>query len=152
MYTTQLLVGWADIDLNGHMRNTAYLEKSVDVRMLYFTSAGFDAAEFGRLRIGPVVMTDSLRYFREVQLLAQLTCTLALAGLATDGSRFRMRNEFLNGSGVLLARVDSTGGWLDGQSRRLIAPPPAVAAALEMLGRTEDFEELPSSLRSGPRT
>jgi acyl-CoA thioester hydrolase len=150
MYATPVSVGWADVDLNGHMRNSAYLEKSVDVRMRYFAAAGFDVAGFAQLRVGPVVMNEELRYFKEVGLLAELSGTMALAGLAPDGSRWRLRNEFLRADGTLAARIDSTGGWLDTAARRLIAPPAALGTALEALGRTADFAVLPSSLRAAP--
>jgi acyl-CoA thioester hydrolase len=146
-FETTLAVGWSDLDQNGHMRNSAFLEKSVDVRMLFFVARGFDIGEFARLRIGPVVRSEELRYFREVGLLARLKCTLALAGLAADGSRFQMRNEFHREDGELAARIDTTGGWLDGTTRKLIAPPAAVQAALDTLARTSDFVELPSSLK-----
>ena len=43
------------MDFSSHMRNTAYLDKSADVRMMYFSSCGFTMAEFMRLRLGPVV-------------------------------------------------------------------------------------------------
>lgn len=32
MYTKKLYAGWADMDSNSHMRNTAYLDKAADVR------------------------------------------------------------------------------------------------------------------------
>ena len=150
LFSTLLFAGWSDIDLNGHMQNAAYLEKSVDVRMLFFNSVGFDVAAFARLQIGPVVMSDELRYFKEVGLLAPLTCTLALAGLAADGSRFRLRNEFLRADGALAARVDSTGGWLDTAARRLIAPPAELGKALAAMERCADFAALPSSLKPKP--
>lgn len=142
-----LLAGWGDIDRNGHMRNTAYLDKAVDVRMLYFAAAGFAIGDFTRLRIGPVIMNEEVGYFREVGLLETLRGTLTLAGLAPDGSRFRVCNEFYRADGRLAARVASTGGWLDLDARRLIAPPPALTAALAALARTEDYRELPSSLK-----
>ena len=146
-FETTLAVGWADLDQNGHMRNSAFLEKSVDVRMLFFVARGFDVAEFARLKLGPVVRSDELRYYREVGLLARLRCTLALAGMAADGSRFAMRNEFYREDHELAARIDTTGGWLDGVTRKLIAPPAAVRAALETLAPTADFAVLPSSLK-----
>jgi len=146
-FETPLVVGWSDLDLNGHMRNSAFLEKSVDVRMQFFLACGFDVREFAARGFGPVVKTDALRYFREVGLLAPLTGTLALAGFAADGSRFQMRNEFVRGDGELAARLDTVGGWLDIKSRRLIAPPPEVLAALDTLARTEDFADMPSSLK-----
>ena len=64
-----LMAGWADMDSNAHMRNTAYLDKAVDVRMLFFTKMGFPATEFERLRLGPVVMRDEVEYFLEIRML-----------------------------------------------------------------------------------
>ena len=146
-YAIELLIGWQDMDMNGHMRNTAYLEKAVDVRLSYFATQGFPAAEFNRRRFGPVIMIDEVRYHREVGLLERLRGTLALSGLALDGSRFRLRNEFWRDDEQLAARIDSTGGWLDLDTRRLVPPVAELALALNMLGRTDDFAELPSSLR-----
>src|SRR5512134_3825516 len=119
MPEVMLLAGWADMDANAHMRNTAYLDKAVDARMLFFTAMGFPATEFERLRIGPVVMRDEVEYFLEVRLLDTLRVTLELCGLSPDGSRFRVRNEFYRQDGRIAARVTSTGGWLDLSRRRL---------------------------------
>ena len=149
-FELQMMTGWQDMDMNGHMRNTAYLEKAVDVRLSWFARCGFDAGEFARRRIGPVIMSDEARYHREVGLLEPLRATLALAGVAPDGSRFRLRNEFHRADGQLAARLDSTGGWLDLAARRLIPPPAEIAESLEALGRTDDFVALPSSLRPRP--
>jgi acyl-CoA thioester hydrolase len=59
-----------------------------------------------------------------------------------------LRNEFYRPDGKLAARLTSTGGWLDLAKRRLIAPPPPVAAALAGLTRTSDWQSLPSSVRA----
>src|SRR5580704_8279094 len=58
MYTKTLFAGWADIDFNAHMKNTAYLDKTADVRHMYMAENGFAVEEFLRLGIGPVVMKD----------------------------------------------------------------------------------------------
>lgn len=142
-----LLAGWGDMDFNAHMRNTAYLDKSADMRCIYFAAHGFPTSEFQRLRVGPVLMRDEIEYAREVGLLESLRATLALSGMSADGSRFRLRNEFHKDTGELAARVTSVGGWLDLDARRLVAPPPALRAALEALPRCADFAALPSSLR-----
>jgi acyl-CoA thioester hydrolase len=147
LYEAALQTGWSDMDMNGHMANTAYLAKAVDVRLQFFAAHQLGGGEFARLRIGPVVMSDELGYFREVHLLETLRATLALAGLADDGSRWRLRNEFYRSDGRLAARVTSVGGWLDLDARRLVAPPAPLAAALAALARTADFAALPSSLR-----
>jgi acyl-CoA thioester hydrolase len=147
MFERTLVAGWGDMDFNAHMRNTAYLDKAVDVRMMFFAENGFPMSEFARLRIGPVVMKDEIEYFREVNLLDEIRVTLALAGLAADGSRFRLRNEYFRADGKPVAKLTTTGGWLDLDARKLVAAPPAMLATLDALARTGDFETMPSSVR-----
>jgi len=142
-----LFAGWGDMDFNAHMKNTAYLDKSADARMLFFAEQGFPMSEFVRRRIGPVILKDELEYFREVGLLERLRVTTSAAGLAEDGSRFRIRNEFFREDGKPVARVTSAGGWLDLDARKLVVPPSALLAALHALPRTGSFEALPSGTR-----
>ena len=129
MYEKTLLAGWGDMDFNSHMANTAFLAKCGDVRMLFFSEHGFPMSEFLRLKMGPVIQKDEIEYVREVQLLEQVRVTLALAGLATYGSRWMMRNEFFQ---------------LDGKLS--VAPVPFVDVVNTMLDSTlpltvSEFEE-----------
>ena len=146
-FETIFVAGWGDMDFNAHLRNTAYLDKAVDLRMMYFAAHGVPMSELARLRIGPVVMKDEVEYFREIRLLEKLRATLAMAGLADDGSRFALRNEFFRDDGKPAARLTSTGGWLDLHTRKLIAPPPSLQEAMHAMSRTDDFRVLPSSIR-----
>lgn len=139
--------GWGDMDFNSHMRNTAYLDKSADARMLYFASHGFPMSEFVKLRMGPVVMKDEIEYFKEVNLLEEVQVGMEMSGLSEDGSRFRVVNRFSRLDGKMVAKVSSWGGWLDLASRKLIVPPEGLLAALRTAARTEDFTVLPSSLK-----
>jgi acyl-CoA thioester hydrolase len=148
MYTKTLYAGWADMDFNAHMKNTAYLDKSADVRQMFLIENGFPVQEFSRLRIGPVVMKDEIEYFKEVHLQEQITVTYALAGQAPDGSRFLLRHEIFRPDGILSARVTSTGGWLHLDERKLIVPPPALLSVMNSLEKASDFVVLPSSIRA----
>lgn len=139
-----LYAGWGDVDFNNHMTNAAYMAKAVDVRMMYFAEAGFGPQKLAELGMGPVVLTDEISYFREFALLDNIRVTLALAGLAPDGTRFRLRNELFKESGELAARINTFGGWLDLRSRKLVEPDPGLLAATKGLARTGDFTELPS--------
>jgi acyl-CoA thioester hydrolase len=141
-----LTAGWRDMDYNSHMANTAYLDRAADVRMMYFAENGFTAEDMLRMRIGPVVMKDEIEYFREVRLLQEVRVALAIAGLAPDGSRFVIRNEFTHLDGQRCAVVSSTGGWLDLNTRKLTAPPEPLREALAALPKIEGFRELRSSV------
>ena len=148
MYTKTLYAGWADMDFNSHMKNTAYLDKAADVRQMFLIENGFPVEEFLRLKIGPVVMKDEVEYFKEVGLQQEITVTYALAGQALDGSRFLLRHEIFRPDGKLSARVTSTGGWLNLAERKLIAPPPTLLSVMNSLEKTGDFMVLPSSIKA----
>ena len=147
MFEKKVIAGWGDMDLNAHMRNTAFLDKSADVRMIFFSENGFPMDEFIRRKIGPVIKKDEIEYFKEIRLLEQLRVTLAIAGLAEDGTHFLIRNEFWRADQKLAARVTSDGGWLDLSIRKLVVPPEALLTALRLLPQTEDFQILSSSIK-----
>lgn len=134
-----LYARWGDMDFNGHMKNTAYLDASADVRMMYFAEQGFSMREFERLRFGPVILKDELEYFRELRLLEPVRVTLEADGLSEDGMRFRLRNEFFREDGTKVARVTSSGGWLDLAARKLKPPPEELKKLLESLERTSTY-------------
>jgi acyl-CoA thioester hydrolase len=136
-------VGKSHLDSNAHMSNTAYVDLAADVRVAYLAAAGFSINSFARMLFGPVIRREEVEHFRVLRLKDRARVTLLLAGLSDDGSRFRLRNEFWNESGTLVARITSLGGWIDLRLRRILAPPPALAAALRELERAPDFEDLP---------
>lgn len=148
MYSKMLYAGWSDIDFNSHMKNTAYLDKVVDVRQMFMIDNGFAIEDFMRLRVGPVVMKDELEYFSEIRLQQKIRITCGLAGHAPDGSRFLFRHEIFRPDGKLSARVSSLGGWLHLDARKLIVPPPPLLAVMNLLEKTDDFVELPSSIKA----
>jgi acyl-CoA thioester hydrolase len=141
------MAGWGDMDFNGHMKNTAFLDKSGDVRMLFFAERGFPMREFARLKVGPVIQKDEIEYFREINLLEEMKITLTLGGISDDGSRWIMCNEFFRPDGKLAARVTSVGGWLDLAARKLVAAPEKLLETLHALPRTSDFQSLATSVR-----
>jgi acyl-CoA thioester hydrolase len=140
-------VRWGDVDFNGHMRNTAFLDACGDARMQYFQSHGFSMARFTELRFGPVILRDELDYLRELKMLEPYTVGLELAGLAADGSAFRLCNTFVRADGKVAARVTSDGLWLDLDTRRPRLPPDDLAALQVALPRTDGFAELPSRVK-----
>ena len=140
-------VDWRSVDALGHMANTAYLDRCVDVRFGYFGSRGVDASRMLAERVGPVVRRDQVDYFRELKFRDPYEVDLRIDGLSADGSHFRLANRFWRGDGKRAAQVVSEGGWLDLERRALIAPPRPILDALEALERTGEFETLESSLR-----
>jgi acyl-CoA thioester hydrolase len=152
MFERTVHVSWAQVDPNRHLRNTAYIDAAVDVRLMYFATHGFDHDAFHRHGIGPIARSDHITYLREVPMFDTLRINIACAGRSTDGSRWVLRQEIRRGDGVLAARLDTSGGFLDLAARRLCLPPPPLLAALDALERIADYVVLPSSVtRPGSR-
>jgi acyl-CoA thioester hydrolase len=147
IFERQFEVGWRDVDPNGHVANMAYLEYAVDTRIAFFASQGFPPANFLKHGFGPVIKSDFTEYFREVLMLEKLTVTMENGGHSQDGSRFRVINNVYKAYGEPAARVTSIGGWLGLTERKLIEPPEIIRNAWLSLTRTDDFEELKSSIR-----
>ena len=141
-------VGWANVDFNGHLGNTSYLNLAVDVRMFFFAENGFPIQEFQRQRFGPVILKDEISYFKEMYMLDKIRITFLGAGISEDASKFRIRNEFFREDGKLAARLTTTGGWLSLETRKLIVPPPNLADVMKSLARTDDFEVLQSIIKN----
>jgi len=146
--TRKFLAGWGDVDMNGHMRGTAYLNKAIDARVSILAEMGFPREEFTRLRLGVVGMKDEIEYRREVRWMEEVVITVLIARLALDGSRFRFQHDVLAADGALCARITTTLGFMNLDERKLVAPPPKVLALLQTFPRTEDFAELPSSIKA----
>jgi acyl-CoA thioester hydrolase len=146
-YVRTIAARWGDMDFNGHMRNTAYLDAAGDTRMRYFADHGFMVPDFERLQVGPVILRDTLEYYKELHLLEEVEVLQTATGISDDGSHFRIRNAFRRPDGQRIAKVESTGGWLDLRARRLAAPPPELKALLHSMPRAADFEVLDSLLR-----
>lgn len=142
-YSKDFLAGWAAMDFNGHMANTAYLNLAADVRMSFFAEHGFEPGELRKLAVGPVIRKDEVEYFREVGLHETVTVTYAVLAMSADGARFVVENEIWTANGERAATVRSTGGWLDLRARKLVSPPPALLAAFAQSPRAPGFVELP---------
>ncbi|MGD9562603.1 MAG: thioesterase family protein [Pyrinomonadaceae bacterium] len=143
----QFEAGWRDVDANGHVANSSYMEFAVDMRVAFFASCGFPPENFLKYGFGPVVKTDTIEYYRELMMLERFTVTIENGGFSDDGSRFRVVNNFYKLDGTHAARVISIGGWLGLRERKLVAPPKELKSAWLKLHKTEDFEELGSSIR-----
>lgn len=147
IFEKRFQVGWRDVDPNGHVANMVYLEYAVDTRISFFESQGFSPNRFVTERFGPVIKSDFTEYFREAVMLDELRVTMENGGNSEDFSRFRVINAIYKADDELAARVTSIGGYLDLEMRKLIEPPERIKEAWRTLHKTEDFEELRSSIK-----
>jgi acyl-CoA thioester hydrolase len=142
-YVKTFTVRWADCDVNGHMRNTAYSEYAIDVRIAFLTEHGFGFERMVEAGFGPVLLREEIDYLREVRLGQTVRVDFTVLGLSPEGGRFRFAHDFEDGAGKPAARIVLSGGWMDLHARRLVAPPEPLAAVLRAMPRGDAYADLP---------
>lgn len=140
-------VRWDDLDGNRHVRNTAFSDYATHTRFRLLGAHGFTQAKLEELRFGPVMMREEIRYRREVLFGGDLVVDVRCAGLSPDGSHWRVHQAVTRPDGREAVTLTIQGGWLDLDTRKLVAPPAGLAAVLLSLPRTHDYEDLPSLMR-----
>lgn len=138
-------VRWDNLDANGHMRNSAYLDLSVQARFEFFAAGGFTPAEFSRHGIGPVVLRETLTYKKECFLLETLRIQVRITRIKEDGSRFSLVTDILKPDGELAATVSVDAAVFHLAGRRIGPAPPPMLNILKRGLENPDSENTESS-------
>jgi len=144
-YSQTYVVRWADIDANGHMSSTAYIDASADLRYRFFSEHGFPPEAFQSLGVGAVYMRIEGQFFREVKMGEVLTINYQLAGLSPQGGRWKVQHDLFKSNGKKAATIILDGVVLDLNTRKPVLPPPALMALFLQIPRRPDFAELSES-------
>ena len=134
---------WAYVDMNGHLRHTAYSDYATDLRVCFFQEIGFDLKNLGALGIGPVILSEFMEYKREIRLGDRFKIDLQAKGCSPDSMYWRLRhNVYKLEDDKLCCAINIEGTWIDTKERKLRAPPADFAAKFGELKKTDDFKVL----------
>jgi acyl-CoA thioester hydrolase len=123
LYSHLYIVRWSDLDANGHMKNTAYVEAGMQVRLAFFAENGFPFTEFQKQGFGPVIFHEDITYLKEIHMLETIRTTFHCSKLSDDGGRFTIVNMLFKEGDVKAAEIITDGAWFDLKTRKLIPPP-----------------------------
>lgn len=142
-FVVTIVARWADIDLNQHMRHSAFADWAAYARTEWLDANGFTILKLLELKMAPIIFEDSTRYLKEIRLGERIHIELQLAGTDRDGSRWFLRHIFRRGATVC-AVYEAKGAWLDITTRRIIPAPSGLPKAYSNIARTDDCAELSS--------
>jgi acyl-CoA thioester hydrolase len=137
-YRKSFEVSLSDIDFNGHVRSTRYLEYSANVRYSHLAEQGWDIRRLATSGFGVVSLSEEVRYHRELVLGDSVEVAYQVSGYSADGSRWRAEVTVRKPDGAVAATVTTTGAWLGLRTRRIEAPPPELVATTDAI-RSADF-------------
>jgi acyl-CoA thioester hydrolase len=143
VFTKSFEVRWDDVDANGHLRSTRYLEYAVSARLGFLMEAGWSPLVIHEAGVAPVSLGDEVRYLREVFPAEVITVATRVIGLSEDASRWRFEHILTRESGEKAAEVRTLGAWIDLEARKMTTPPAGLRALFEA-ARTADCQILAS--------
>ncbi|MFC8448193.1 acyl-CoA thioesterase [Kitasatospora sp. NPDC057223] len=134
-------VRWDDVDVNGHLRNTRYLEYASTARMALLAAHGWTVRDLLKEGYTAVMLGEEAQYLAEVLPAEWVEVSCEFIAGSEDGSRFRFRHVISRADGSRAAVVHAMGAWLSLANRRIFSPPEPLRKALESL-RTADYAPL----------
>ena len=147
-FTRTFAVKWADLDTNGHLRYSVYIDYAVDTQFRSIENHGYTPKRLMDEGFGPVILRMETRYSHEVTFDESVIDSFKIAGMSPDGARWKSRHDILKSNGETATTIKFEGVWLDVHTRQAILPPPDLLQILHLLPHTENFEILRSFVRS----
>jgi acyl-CoA thioester hydrolase len=141
-YSRTYQIRWSDLDANGHVNYSAYINAAGDLRYGFFSEHNFPPERFQELGIGPVYTAIQAQFFREVRSGETLTITYAMSGLSPQGGRWRVHHDLLKSNGKKAVSLDLEGAILDLASRKPTLPTPELHETFHLIPRATGFEVL----------
>jgi acyl-CoA thioester hydrolase len=147
-FTRTFAVKWADLDTNGHLRYSVYIDYAVDTQFRSIENYGYTPKRLMEEGFGPVILRMETRYSREVTFDESVIDSFKMAGMSPDGARWKSRHDIAKSNGDMAATIKLEGVWVDVHTKQAILPPPDLLQILNLLPRIENFETLRSFVRS----
>ncbi|MGH8320351.1 MAG: acyl-CoA thioesterase [Gammaproteobacteria bacterium] len=140
-YCREFSIRWADLDPNGHLRHTAYMDYAATARVAYLDARGFTLERFQGLRVGPILFREDTQYMHEVRANERISVTAEVTGLSPNGKHWRIRHKIFRANGELACVIDVQGAWLDLVERKVMPAPAELQEVMRKWPRSEDYAE-----------
>ncbi|MGH8282335.1 MAG: acyl-CoA thioesterase [Gammaproteobacteria bacterium] len=140
-YSREFSVRWADLDPNGHLRHTAYMDYAAEARVGLLNDCGFTLERFQKLCIGPVLFREETQYLHEIRANERISVTAEITGLSPNGKHWRIRHRIFRANGELVCVVNVQGAWLDLVTRKVVPALAELQDAMRKAPRAEDYAE-----------
>jgi len=139
-YKGQVL--WSMIDVNGHVRHSAYADMCTQARSNLMIHIGLSMKECLKLGIGPVLFREETIFKREVRMDEFVYVEVRLTRYDTKKSRFSIQHQLFKEDGTLSAVVNVDGAFMNLKERVLTVLPEAIQQQILQIPKSEDYIEV----------
>ena len=120
-FRTDLTVRSSDLDTNGHVRGSVYLDYADHARWEWLRAAGVSLDDLRAAGLGPVSLETTIRWLAELRPGDSFSVTAAFRW--GEGKTSTVAQELVRPDGTVVAEVTGVGGLLDLARRRLVPDP-----------------------------
>jgi acyl-CoA thioester hydrolase len=120
-FRTDLTVRNSDLDVNGHVRGSAYLDYADHARWEWLRAAGVSLDDLRGAGLGPVSLETTIRWLAELRPGHSFSVTAAFRW--GEGKTSTVAQQLIRPDGTVVAEVTGVGGLLDLDHRRLVPDP-----------------------------
>jgi acyl-CoA thioester hydrolase len=131
-FRTRVVLRWADIDANFHLRHSVYYDLCAQQRMEALNQVGITLEWMRANHIGPVLFREECIFRREIKLDDEVYLDLAVRP-SDDPRRFSVVHTFTKADGTYCATLTVEGAWMDTVQRRLTPAPTGLQDAMKHL-------------------
>ncbi len=136
---------WSMIDMNGHLRHSAYADFAAQARVNILAKFGF-AKELMKLHIGPILFREELIYYKEIRANENVEVSCELLKCREDVSRYSLQSSIYRKSdGIKAAEINVDGAWMDLHARKLAILPEDMQKAFMEMPKAQGFRTEPAS-------
>lgn len=129
---------WSDLDPNGHLRGSVYLDFTDQTRISYFEKHGQGFAAWRKYGIGPIILEQQLKYTSEVKPGDLIDVTLEVLSISEDRRFCRVRHRILKAEGTQqAAEVELLLSFMDLKARKIVPCPEEIVGVYADLIKNE---------------
>ncbi len=140
-------VRWADMDMNGHMRHSAYNDYAAQSRVALFDAYGVALNKMVQQQLGPVLFREETLFYREIHMSQQIHVRVSIEKMRKNTTKWTICSEFFSDNKEPLAKVTVDGSWLDLKARKITVPSDELIAVFQEFPKSANFEWLPDKSR-----
>lgn len=138
-YNYNVLIRWADIDANNHLRHSVYYDWGATCRMEFLSTNGATMQLMEALKLGPILFREECIFRREIKYGDTPVVSLDIIAAKKNFSKWSIRHTVWKDKETISAIITVDGAWLDTIKRKLTIPPENIAEVFSRMPKSKDF-------------
>lgn len=133
---------WSHIDMNRHMRHSAYSDFATQARVDMMHDCGISANIFSEYDFGPVVFREEIKYLKEFELSDKLTVSTELVQWNKRRHFWTIQHQIIKNDDKIAAKILIEGAWLNIKTRKMLLLSDELLSYIDRMPKATNYKEV----------